>query len=70
MINQLIRLKKKKPIIEKPAPAEEIDSEDLDRVIDEIKTSKIIAEPKKAMDDMPSDQVTMVMNLFDGKYID
>jgi DNA polymerase-3 subunit gamma/tau len=61
---------KKKPIIEKPAPAEEIDSEDLDRVIDEIKTSKIIAEPKKAMDDMPSDQVTMVMNLFDGKYID
>ena len=63
-------VEKKKPIIEKPAPKEEIDNEELEQVIDEIKTSKIIPATKNALEDMPNDQVTMVMNLFDGKYID
>jgi len=67
-------IEKKKPVIDEPTKKAEAeddkeDQEELDNVIDEIKISKII-ESKKPVEIIPSDQVTMVMNLFDGKYID
>ena len=40
-------------------------------VIEEaVKVSKVGIESKKERISMPSDQVSMVMKLFDGKYID
>jgi len=64
---------KKKPVIEAPAKTTKVEAEeeceDLECAIEEIKILKTI-ETKKPAEIVPSDQVTMVMNLFDGKYID
>lgn len=62
-------VEKKKPIAEAPPSHVDNNDEDLETIIKEAKAPK---QPEKLKDveNMPSDQVTMVMNLFDGKYID
>jgi len=66
-------VEKKKPIIETPAKSvkmeAEEDCEDLVCAVEEIKIAKNI-ETKRPVEAMVSDQVSMVINLFDGKYID
>lgn len=68
-------LEKKNPIIEKPVqkpePQKEIDeeSDEIDEETDFIE-HKLSKNKKKEEKFLPSDQVSMVINLFDGKYID
>lgn len=56
--------KKSQPMVTKE------DEDDLEEVIQEMKPKAAVSSKKKEIQNMPSDQVTMVMNLFDGKYID
>lgn len=61
----------KKNSIIKPSPQNEvveIDEEELEEIIEEVKAP--VKALKSDIKVMPSDQVAMVMNLFDGKYID
>ena len=58
---------KKKPIINPPKQNEQ-EQEEIDPELEEELKSKTKKKMKK--DDFISDQVSMVMNLFDGKYID
>ena len=62
-------VEKKNPIIEKPLEIEQEEPEEITEE-DEFVEKELSISKKKEEKFMPSDQVSMVINLFDGKYID
>ncbi|MEI8128985.1 MAG: DNA polymerase III subunit gamma/tau [bacterium] len=66
--DKIQEVEKKNPIIEKPIK-KEVESEEIGEE-DEFIEQKLSNPEKKEEKFMPSDQVSMVINLFDGKYID